>query len=44
LALANLIAATNVLLFDRLAGFGIDELLLQPVSGLYIDPVERNSL
>src|SRR6202007_1019824 len=43
LALANLVAATNVLLFDRLAGFGIDELLLQPVSGLFVDPAERNS-
>src|ERR1700730_6767716 len=44
LALANLVAATDVLLFDRLAGFGVDELLLQPISGLFVDPVERNSL
>jgi hypothetical protein len=34
LALANLIAAANVLFVDRLAGFGVDELLLQPVPGL----------
>src|SRR5450631_400548 len=44
LPLANLVAATNVLLLDRLGCFGIDELLLQPVSGLFVDPVERNSL
>ena len=44
LALSNLGASANVLLFDRLAGFGVDELLLQPVSGLLVDPVERNAL
>jgi hypothetical protein len=36
LALANLVAAANVLLFDRLAGFGGDELLLQPISGFLL--------
>ena len=44
LPLANFVAATNVLLLDRLARFGVDELLLQPVSGLLVDTVERNSL
>src|SRR3984893_13484143 len=44
LALANLVAAANVLLFDRLAGFGVDALLLLPVSGIFVDPVERNAL
>jgi len=44
LALANLVAAANVLLLECLAGFGVDELLLQSVCGLFVDPVERNSL
>jgi hypothetical protein len=43
LALANLVAATNVLLVNRLAGFGVDELLLQPISGLLVNAVERNA-
>src|SRR5262249_53525212 len=44
LALANLVAPANVLLFDRLTGFGVDELLLQPVSGLFVDAGKRNAL
>jgi hypothetical protein len=39
LALANLVAAANVLLLECLAGFGVDELLLQPISSLFVDPV-----
>ena len=44
LPLANFVAATNVLLLDHVARFGVDELLLQPVSGLLVDTVERNTL
>ena len=44
LSLADLVAATNVLFLDYRACFGVDELLLQPASGLFVDTVERNAL
>ncbi len=44
LALADLVAAADVLLVHRLGGLRIDQLLLEPVAGLLVDPVERHSL
>jgi hypothetical protein len=42
LALADFMAARNVLARDDLAGLGIHVLLLQAVSGLPIDAVETD--
>jgi hypothetical protein len=42
LALADLVAAADVLLVHRLGGLCIDKLLLEPVAGLLVDPVERD--
>jgi hypothetical protein len=42
LALADLVAAADVLLVHRLGGLCIDKLLLEPVTGLLVEPVERN--
>jgi len=44
LALRHLIAAPDILLGDRIIGLGVDELLLEPVSGFLVDPVERHPL
>src|SRR5262249_17338333 len=44
LALADLVAAADVLPVDRLAGFRLDQLLLEPGARLLVDPVERNLL
>ena len=42
LPLADLIAARGVLPENNLSGFGIDILLLQPVTGLPVNPIEAH--
>jgi hypothetical protein len=40
LALFQLVAAPFLVVFDHIAGLGVDHLLLQPVAGLPVDHVE----
>src|SRR6266436_4634825 len=40
----DLIPATDVLLFDRLPGLGVDKLLLQPIAGFSADAAEGDAL
>ena len=44
LALPDLVAAADILFLDRLAGLGIDLLLLQAIAGLLVDAVEGDPL
>jgi hypothetical protein len=44
LPLGDLVAAALVLRVDRLAGFLIDELLTQPVTGRFVDLPEGDAL
>src|SRR5262249_46066567 len=44
LSLGHFVAAADVFLLDRISSLGIYKLLLQPVSGLLVDPVERDAL
>src|SRR5262249_48967088 len=44
LALADLVAAADVILLDKIAGLRIDQLLLQPIAGLLVDAVEGDAL
>src|SRR5215467_1375929 len=42
--LSDFIAAADRLLIDDVAGFGINQLLLEPVVGFLVDAVERDTL
>src|SRR6185437_3545210 len=44
LALADLVAAPDVLALDHVAALAVDQLLLQPVAGLLVDAMEAHLL